>query len=682
VETTSYDMSDLLGMARRHWWLVLALTLLGITGAYQYTQGQPRIYESATSVLVEPTGAGGDTNVSGGRTKGDINLDTEAQLVRSTAVAADAAQLLQSAAAPDALAVHVRVEVPANTSVLVIAYQAGEAKLAQAGSHAFAEAYLRNRQETAQGDLAAQIATVDGKLKQLNAALAPINARLATLRGDSPERPSLESQRTTLTSQVNTLSARLNQLTTTTVGAGKIIRDAKLPARPTKPVLPLNLGTGAAIGLLFGAAGALLRERLDRRLRRPADLTRRCDVPLLATLPPRVRPRLDDVFPPFGAGGRVFNRLRNEVVASAPAPATPDPRGQVIVVAGASRGSASTVVAANLAAAFARTGGRTILVCAHLSDSVAEVAPVTALLGVRATPGLSEVLAGRAQLPRAVQQAPRQPRLSVITTGGTASAGGLLQSQTLRDTLTALRRQAEYVVIEAPAMSTSADAQSVASLADIALVAVELRRTRYTDVSDAAEQLRRVGTPLLGAVVLPKLSRRRGEEPAAGPAVAVEADENATSVLADPPETDAEVGVGIDDVEEFDDGFDGDDEDEDAGLGAGGYRPVSRRDPHDFDTLAMPLVTPSVPIGSGSSAANSTRLDLTTDTTMLSLTGIDLNGIQRRKPAALRIDPLSAIGRPAVPVSIIKQGSDPAREPAPAGLDTAADDADHSDSER
>ena len=130
-------------------------------------------------------------------------------------------------------------------------------------------------------------------------------------------------------------------------------------------------------------------------------------------------------------------------------------------------------------------------------------------------PGLSDVLAGRVPLGRAVQRAPRQPRLSVITTGGTASAAGLLQSQTLRDALSSLRRQAEYVVIEAPATSTSADAQSVASLADIALVAVELRRTRYADVSDAAEQLRRVGTPLLGAVVLPRLVRHRDEPPPA-----------------------------------------------------------------------------------------------------------------------------------------------------------------------
>ena len=247
LNASSYDMSDLLGMVRRHWWIVALLTVFGVVAAYEVTARQPKVYESSTSVLVQPTGAGQDTNVSGGRTKGEINLDTEAQLVRSTAVATGAAKLLRvESVPPDTLAAKVSVEVPANTSVLVITFKAPGAREAQAGSHAFAEAYLRNREDTAANDLAQQIATVDGKIKQLNAALAPINARLAGLRSDSSERPNLESQRSAITSQVNTLSARLNQLVTTTVSAGKIIRDANLPERPSKPVLPLNLGSGAA----------------------------------------------------------------------------------------------------------------------------------------------------------------------------------------------------------------------------------------------------------------------------------------------------------------------------------------------------------------------------------------------------------------------------------------------------
>src|SRR5918992_543127 len=111
---SSTDVSDYLGMLRRHWWVVLLLVLTGVGGAVLVTHVQPKVYESATSVLVQP--AGQDTNVVGGRTKGDINLDTEAQLVRSTAVAVGAAEWLRDSTPPDLLARDVRAEVPPNTS--------------------------------------------------------------------------------------------------------------------------------------------------------------------------------------------------------------------------------------------------------------------------------------------------------------------------------------------------------------------------------------------------------------------------------------------------------------------------------------------------------------------------------------------------------------------------------------
>ncbi|WP_432831733.1 lipopolysaccharide biosynthesis protein [Dactylosporangium sp. CA-092794] len=511
---------DLLGMARRHWWLVLVLVLAGLAGAVQFTSMQTKVFESATSVLVSPIGNGQDANSTSGRTKGDINLDNEAQLVASTTVATDAAALMRSTVPPDTLAAGVRVEVPPNTTFLVITFSADTAERAQAGSHAFAEAYLRNREESAKADVAGRIAILNDKINQLNAGLTQINNKLATLKQNDPNRPNLESQRSTATSQINTLAGQLNQLLTTTVSAGKITRDADLPSAPVKPNRLLNLASGAMVGLLLGVGAAMLRERLDQRIRRPSDLPRRADVTVLAAVPGRVKPRLDDVFAPFGAGGRIFNRLRNEVLASIPAPAGGDARvalaGQVVVVAGASRGAVSTVVAANLAAAFARTGAETVLVCAHLPDSLVDTASVHRMLGVRAVPGLSDVLAGRFSLSSATQRAPRHPNLSVVTTGGTASAGGLLQSQALRDTLATLRERAAYVVVEAPSTATSADAQSLASLADAAIVAVELRRTRNTELADAADQLRRVGTPLLGAVVLPRLAAPRGDEREAG----------------------------------------------------------------------------------------------------------------------------------------------------------------------
>jgi capsular polysaccharide biosynthesis protein/Mrp family chromosome partitioning ATPase len=494
----SPDLSDYLGLMRRQWWVALLVCLATVAVAAGVTQTLPREYESTTSVLVQPVGQ--DTNVVGGRTKGDINLDTEAQLVRSTAVALGAAALLRSGEAPDDLARGVAVEVPPNTAVLQITYTAADPMRAQAGSHAFAEAYLRNREGGAKADLDAQVAALTSKVKQLNSSLSSIANRLSGLSDSSPQRATLESQRSTTQSQLNGVNEKLNDLSTATISGGEIISDARVPTEPSKPNRTLNLAAGAMIGLLMGFAVAVARDRLDRRVRSAADVERDARVPVLAALTARTAPRFDEIVQPYATGGRTFNRLRNEVLASL------RPEDRVVVVTGASRGAAATLVAANLAAALARSGGDVVLVGAHQPDTLADTAPLARLLGVAATPGLSDVLTGKVSLAEAVQRAPRLPSLHVITTGGTASAAGLLQSQALRDTLTLLRRHDAYVVIEAPSTSTSADAQSLARLADAAILAVELRRTRRPEVVDAAAQLIRVGKPLLGAVVLPRLS--------------------------------------------------------------------------------------------------------------------------------------------------------------------------------
>ena len=500
----SADLSHYLGAFRRHWWVVLAAVGVGLGSGALVTHAVPKVYESSASVLVQPVSE--DNNASGGRTKGLINLDTEAQLVVSGAIAAKAAVLLRSPVPPTELARDASVEVPANTTVLVIHFEAATPQGAQAGSHAFAEAYLRNREETARALLDQKIKTLNVKVKQLTTSLTGINNRLVKAPVGSFQRSNLESLRNNSQNQLNNFTSRLNELTTATVSAGSIISDARRPDTPVTPNAMLNLDTGAMVGLLVGLMLAFARERFDQRLRTAADVRDRGRIPVLAALDERTTPRFDDVLQPYGPGGRVFNRLRNEVLASLGS------GGQIIVVTGATRGSATTLVAANLAAALARTGSDVVLIGAHLPDSVVDAAPLARMLGVAPMPGLSDLLAGRIGLQKAMQRTPRIPSLRVITTGGAATAAGLMQSQRLRDTLEALRRQTGYVVIEAPSTSSSADAQSLASLADAAILAVELRRARRPALLDAAEQLSRVGTPLLGAVVLPRLHPLRSDE--------------------------------------------------------------------------------------------------------------------------------------------------------------------------
>src|SRR3954470_18211557 len=199
-------VSHYFGVFRRHWWVTLIATGAGLGGGALLTTALPKVYESSTAVLVQAVDQ--DTNAQGGRTKGTVNLDTEAQLVGSGAVAAKATALLRSSRSPIDLARDVKVEVPANTTVLVITFQADKPQDAQAGSHAFAEAYLRNREETAQSGLDQQIKTLTTKVKQLTMTLSGINARLSRAAKGSPDESNLQSLRNNSQNQLNNLTGK------------------------------------------------------------------------------------------------------------------------------------------------------------------------------------------------------------------------------------------------------------------------------------------------------------------------------------------------------------------------------------------------------------------------------------------------------------------------------------------
>lgn len=490
-QPTPPDLHDHLAVLRRNWWLVVVCTALGLTAAAAITTQLPRSYESVTSVLVLPAGDQ-DANAEGGRTKNTINLDTEAQLVRSTAVAARARALLHTGTPPSRLSEAVSVSVPPNSTVLNITFTAPTPRAARNGSHAFATAYLANRvdgaraaAETATKALHEQVDKVTGQLEELSAKLAGTT--------DASTKIVLQTKRRNLSQQLDDLTTRLGEATAEPVDGGRIISAASLPTAPTSPVLVVDLAAGAMLGLLLGILAALLRARVDRRIRCADDVRRRTGTPVLAELTRTP----DQLLAPTTEDGRVFSRLRNELTAR-------DTRRPLVAVVGTRTSPVTTAVAANLAAAFSRAGNDTILVTADMAARSSHTA--VALLGVSASPGWSDVLSGGTPLDEALQAAAREPCLRVLPVGAAASAAGLCQSESARNTLTSLRARADHVIIAAPDTRSGADAQTLASLADAAILAVERRSTRTDDILDAVDQLRRVGTPLLGAVLVPAMT--------------------------------------------------------------------------------------------------------------------------------------------------------------------------------
>lgn len=485
---TARTLADYGVIVRRSWWLVAGTAAAALAAGAAYTELSPEVYESTASVLVLPTA--GDTEVQGSRTAGQVNLDTEAQLVKSTEVAEAAAEALGTDPAAD-LVSQVSVTVPPNTAVLEISFKAGDPQAAQEGTVAFSEAYLAHRLAGATASLERETTAATAELETVNAEIAAAEERLD---GMDSGRGALESDLADLRGRAAELEAAIAglQAQAEAVSPGRVINQAPLPQAPVSPNALFNLAAALGAGLPLGLILAWARHRLARKIAYPADLVDRCELDVIATVPPAVKFQRREVFGAYSPGGRVFAQLRNIVASQL----THEQR--VIVVAGIAPGPAASVVAANLATAMARAGDRVTAVAANPSTTVG----LPELFGTDPVPGLADAWSGRVDLAETVQAAPRQPSLSVIGPGAAARAAGPT-SEAAAETFAKLAEAGRFVVVDAPPLSCSADAQLLAGHADAVILAVQSQRDAIAETAEAAVAMRQIDTPLLGAVLLP-----------------------------------------------------------------------------------------------------------------------------------------------------------------------------------
>jgi Mrp family chromosome partitioning ATPase len=202
--------------------------------------------------------------------------------------------------------------------------------------------------------------------------------------------------------------------------------------------------------------------------------------------------------------GKAFTELAHTVAASL------GEGSHVVLVAGTTPGPGASVVAANLAAALARTHSEAVLVCADMRDSAAPK-----MFGLTDGRGLAEVVAGLATVGEVVRGPAGMPGLWVIPPGSdTSLAEYPLQHDTARALTSQLRRDARFVVIEAQAGDDGTDTFALAEFADGAVLTLEAERVRREEASVAVRRLSRMRVPVLGAAVLPPIGERYAIRPA------------------------------------------------------------------------------------------------------------------------------------------------------------------------
>ncbi|MBO0884385.1 MAG: hypothetical protein J2P17_29455, partial [Mycobacterium sp.] len=141
-----FELSDYTTVLRRRWKRIVVVTLAGIVLAAAYVFLAPKTYTG--TVLVQVNALPNNANAVGGRTGGPVNMDNEAQAVRSLAVAALVKKKLHSQLSETDISNNIRVTVPPNSTYLQITCAASSAPAAQRCANVVGQAYLDNRRIT------------------------------------------------------------------------------------------------------------------------------------------------------------------------------------------------------------------------------------------------------------------------------------------------------------------------------------------------------------------------------------------------------------------------------------------------------------------------------------------------------------------------------------------------------
>ncbi len=298
------------------------------------------------------------------------------------------------------------------------------------------------------------------------------------------------------------------------IGNVRIIDPAKEPKKPVAPRTKLNLILGLVVGLGLGMGIAFAIEYLDNSVRTMEDVER-IGMTVMASIPyikaepttgvfakdgngngdPEVRSineRLVTQLKPRSPISEAYRTLRTNILFSSPGL----PKKAFLVTSSGPREGKSTTVA-NLAITFAQMGNQTLLIDADLRKPIQH-----RLFGLEKSAGLTNILVGRAELDESIKIVEVLPALHVLSCGVIPpNPAELLGSEPMARLLERARERYSIVLIDSPPTLAVTDASILSPMVDGVLLIIRSGDTAREAAIRAHEQLKRVGAPVLGAIL-------------------------------------------------------------------------------------------------------------------------------------------------------------------------------------
>ncbi len=269
----------------------------------------------------------------------------------------------------------------------------------------------------------------------------------------------------------------------------EIVDNAKTALRPYSPNRPLNITLGVIIGLVVGIGLAFFIEYLDTSVKTIDDVERALGAPVLGVIPQNVGILIDEgAESPHAEAYRV---LRTNLLFS-----RKDEKLNTVAVVSAGAGEGKSTTVFNLAAVFAQSGQRVLVV-----DSDLRRPTLHKMLKVSNSIGLTNYLLKQNALEEVIQTT-SLPTMDFMASGKLPSSSlGILSSSQMRDLITELKQHYDFIFFDSPPVMGVSDASILASEVDMTIQVIQYRRYPQPMNIRAKQLIEKVGGNLAGIVL-------------------------------------------------------------------------------------------------------------------------------------------------------------------------------------
>jgi polysaccharide biosynthesis transport protein len=285
----------------------------------------------------------------------------------------------------------------------------------------------------------------------------------------------------------------------------RILERAVRPTRPTSNTAPLLIIAAFLSSFGVGVAGAVVRERVDHKVRYPDQVSHAMGLAILGAVSHVRQNGNGRKWGPFGRphgpreadvedGSRAVEafraiRLNVHYAAGASGPL-------LLAVTSPGRGEGKSFVSANLALAFSAVGYRTLLI-----DGDVRLGGLHRPLRTVRRPGLTDALAGLAATEGIVQTTPHA-NLWFVAAGSRMHRGPeLLCSDAMPRVLATFRPSFDVILVDSAPLAAGVDPYAIATATGNVLVVMRTGMTDRGVAGAKVEMLHRLPLRVLGAVL-------------------------------------------------------------------------------------------------------------------------------------------------------------------------------------